>query len=157
MAKRTFREKSTGWNRSRAADRHHDPGGRGRRAKRRRLRAGNSFERFDDRVLRGNSFRSSHHVAVFWAANCEGLCWRGGARSLLSADAGRNLSTRPGLDEYDSAILVWISPARDKPDRYDLKNGNSAGEKDVLCLAAHAASATATAPPCARMTLSRHY
>ena len=46
-------------------DLHHDPGGGGRRAERRRLRAGNSFERFDDRVLRGNSFRGSHHGAVF--------------------------------------------------------------------------------------------
>src|SRR5439155_6660956 len=106
--------------------------------------------------LRGNSFRRSNHSVVFWAANGQRVCRRGGARSLLSADAGRNLSTRSGLDEYDSAILVRISPARDKPDRYELKNANSAGEKDVLCLAAHAASATATAPSCARMTLSRH-
>ena len=37
MAKRTFREEPTGWNRSRAVDRHHDSRGRGRRAERRRL------------------------------------------------------------------------------------------------------------------------
>ena len=31
--------------------------------------SGNSFEGFDDRVLRGNPFRGSHHGAFFWAAN----------------------------------------------------------------------------------------
>ena len=58
----------------------------------RRLRADNSFERFDDRVLRGNSFRRSHHGVVFWPANRERVCRRGSACSLLSAHAGRNLS-----------------------------------------------------------------
>lgn len=65
MAKGTFREESTCGNRYRTADLHHDPGGRGRRAERRRLSANYCFERFDNRVLRGNSFRGSHHGAVF--------------------------------------------------------------------------------------------
>ena len=99
MAKRTFREKSTGWNRPRAADLHHDSGGGGRRAECHRLLAGNFFERFDDRIVRGNSFCGSHHGAVFWAANRERLCWRGGAHSLLPAHAGRNLSARAGVNE----------------------------------------------------------
>src|SRR6266487_6261474 len=99
MAKRTFREESTGWNRPRAVDLHHDPGGGGGRAKRRRLRADNSFERFDDRIVRGNSIRGSHHGAVFWAANRERLCWRGSACSLLSARTGRNLSACAGVNE----------------------------------------------------------
>ena len=73
-------------------DLHHDPRGGGRRAKRRRLRADNSFKRFDDRVVWGNSFCGSHHGAVFWAANRERICWRSSACSLLSAHAGRNLS-----------------------------------------------------------------
>src|SRR6266487_6994197 len=94
MAKRTFREESTGWNRPRAVDLHHDPGGGGRCAKRRGLRAGNSFERFDDRIVRGNSFRGSHHGAVFWAANREGLRWGSRACSVLLADADHNLSAR---------------------------------------------------------------
>src|SRR6266550_996400 len=102
MAKRTLREESAGWNRSRAADLHHDSGGRGRRAERSRLSAGNSFERFDDRVLRGNSFRSSHHGAVFWAANCQRVCRRGGARSLLSAHTSRNLSACAGVSQCDA-------------------------------------------------------
>ena len=94
MAKRTFREESTCWNRPRAVDLHHDPRGGGGRAERRRLRAGNCFEGFDDRIVRGNSFRSSHHGSVFWAANRERICRRGGACSLLSADVDRDLSAR---------------------------------------------------------------
>ena len=65
MAKRTFREESTGWNRPRAVDLHHDPGGRGRRAERRRLRADNFFERFDDRILRRSYFRGAI-IALFF-------------------------------------------------------------------------------------------
>src|SRR5215831_7495875 len=101
MAKRTFREESTGGNRSRTVDLHHDPGGRGRRAECRRLSADHCFERFDNRVLRGNSFRGSHHGAVFWAANRERLCWRGSACSLLSAHAARNLSACAGVSHCD--------------------------------------------------------
>ena len=67
--------------------------------------AGNSFERFDDRVLRGNSFRRSHHGAVFWAANRERLCWRGSACSLLSAHAGRNLSACAGVSQWDANAI----------------------------------------------------
>src|SRR5678815_5185286 len=92
MAKRTFREKPTGRNRSRAADLYHDSRDRGRRVERHRLSADYCFERFHDRVLWGNPFRSSHYGAVFWAANRERVCWRGGACSLLSAYTGRNLS-----------------------------------------------------------------
>src|SRR5258707_12093723 len=107
MAKRAFREESTGWNRSRAVDRHHDPGGGGRRPERRRLSADYSFERFDNRVLRGNSFRGSHHGAVFWAANGERLCWRGSACSLLSPHAGRNVSAHATVNspEVEAAGL----------------------------------------------------
>ena len=47
-------------------DLHHDSGNRGLRAERRRVRARNSVERFDDRVLRGNPIRSSHHGSIFW-------------------------------------------------------------------------------------------
>ena len=60
----------------------------------RRLRADNSFERFDNRILRSNSFRGSHHGAVFWAANRERLCWRSSACSLFSAYVGCHLSAR---------------------------------------------------------------
>src|SRR5215831_14424203 len=105
MVKRTFREESTGWNRSRAADLHNDSGAGGRRAERRRLRAHYPFERFDDRLLRGGSFRRSDHSAVFWAANRERLRWRGSACSLLSAHAGRNISTGTGLNEFSNAAL----------------------------------------------------
>ena len=52
MAERTFREEPTSGNCSRAPDLHHDSGNRGRRAERRRVRARNFVERFDDRVLR---------------------------------------------------------------------------------------------------------
>ena len=92
MAERTFREEPTGGNCSRAPDLHHDSGNRGRRAERRRVRAGNSVERFDDRVLRGNPFRSSHHGSIFWAADGERLCWSRSPRSLLFGYAGRNVS-----------------------------------------------------------------
>src|SRR4029077_6258332 len=94
MAKRTFRKESTCGDRSCAADLHHDSRGGGRRVERRRLSADYSFERFDDRVLWGNFFRSSHHGAVFWSANRERICWRGSACSLLSAHADRNLPPR---------------------------------------------------------------
>src|SRR5258708_39963247 len=107
MAKRTFREESTGWNRSCIAYLHNDFGGRGRRVECRRLRAGNSFERFDDCVLWSNSFRGSHHGAVFWAANGERLCWRGSACSLLSPHAGRNVSAHATVNspEVEAAGL----------------------------------------------------
>ena len=77
----------------------------GRRAERRRLRADNSFERFDNRVLRGNSFRGSHHGAIFWAANRERLCWCGSACSLLSAHPGRNLSACAGVSQWDANAI----------------------------------------------------
>src|SRR5215470_15761153 len=139
MAKGTFCEESTSWNRSRAADRHHDFGDRGRRVKRRRLRAGNSLERFDDRVLRGSSIRHGYHGVIFWAASREGICWRGSACSLLSAHTRCNLSACSRLDWESPTVWVCIV-ARDKLDSHDLNNANSGGEKDVLCLAAHSAS-----------------
>src|SRR5207249_5381831 len=138
MAKRTFCEETTGWNRSRAADLHHDPGSPRRRAERRRLCAGNSFERFYDRVLRGNYFGRSHHGTVFWAANGERLCRRGSACSLLSAHAGRNLSSRtavirersaPRLFQIRTAISQRVGP------HLILFHRFSSGEKGVLCLA----------------------
>ena len=71
----------------------------------RRLRADNSFERFDSRVLRGNSFRGSHHGVVFWAADRQGLCRRGSACSLLSAHTGRNLSAGAGVTQRDANAI----------------------------------------------------
>ena len=65
----------------------HNPRGCCRRAERAWLRASTSFARFDGRILRRHYFRSCDHCVVFWAANREGLCWRGGACSLFSAYA----------------------------------------------------------------------
>src|SRR5215813_12597038 len=98
MAERTFREEPTGGNRSGAADLHHGFRGGGWRAERNRLRANNSFERFGNRVLRGNSIRHSCHGIVLRTTNRERLCWRGGACPLLSAHAGRNLSARAAVN-----------------------------------------------------------
>ena len=54
MTEGTFHEKSAGRKCPRAVDLHHKLGGRGRGAERRRLPADYSFERFDDRIVRGN-------------------------------------------------------------------------------------------------------
>src|SRR5439155_24765299 len=94
MAKRTFRQESTGGNCSRADDCDHNPRGRCRRVERAWLRACACHARFDCRVLRRRHFGSCDHRVIFRAANRERLCWRRGACSLLSAYAGRNLSAR---------------------------------------------------------------
>src|SRR6516162_2600025 len=112
MAERTFREEPAGWNCSRAADLHYGFGGRGWRAKRRRLRARNSIERFEDRVLWGNSLRRSHHGSIFWAADGERLCWRVSARSILSVHAGRNLSACAGVDDVRPTIGLDFANSR---------------------------------------------
>ena len=83
-------------------DLHHNSRDRGRRAKRCRLRADNSFERFDDRVLRSSSSRRGHHGIIFWAAHCQGVCRRGSAYSLLFAHTARNLSAGAGVTQRDA-------------------------------------------------------
>ena len=63
------------------------------------MRACACHARFDGGVLRCRHFRSRDHRVIFRAANRQGLCWRRGACSLLSARTGRNLSARAGLNE----------------------------------------------------------
>ena len=87
MAKGTCCEEFTSENRSRTADLHHDPGGRGRRAQRRRLSADYCFERFDNRILQ--FFPQQPSRRCFWAASREGLRRCSGACSLLSVHAAR--------------------------------------------------------------------
>src|SRR5262245_6140054 len=110
MAERTFCQEPTRWSRSRAVDLHHDSGARGWRAKRRRLCARNSVERFDDRVLRSNPISRSYHGAVFWTANRERVCGGGSACCLLSTHAGRNLPACTRVTEQDSAQISQKTP-----------------------------------------------
>jgi len=110
MAKGTFREESACGNRSRTADLHHDPGGRGRRAERRRLSADYCFERFDNRILQ--FFPQQPSRRCFWAASREGLRRGSAACSLLSAHAARNSSAYAGIDDLRSTVGLDFANSR---------------------------------------------
>ena len=69
MAKRTFREEPTGWNRSRAAERNHNSRTCGGSIERRWLRRSNPFARFNRRILRRGDFRRCDHCAILRPTN----------------------------------------------------------------------------------------
>src|ERR1039457_5086573 len=114
MVERALRQESAGWNGAADGHRDHDPRDCSRGSERDWMRVDNFFAGFQSRILRSDYRRHFDYRALLRPANGEGLCRRGNARALFSADIERDLSAGAVREPQITRMMLSSKLAEEK-------------------------------------------